>query len=64
MTEGGDDGAEAQTRFVFLPKHNAAAAWNELQRVLQVGEPDETSADESDDVSQSTPSDIKPRRDE
>ena len=64
MTKRSDDGTDAQTRLVFLPKQNAAAAWNELQRLLQVREPEETSADGSKDVIQSKPSDIMPRRDE
>ncbi len=42
MTERSDGGADAQTRLVFLPKHDPAAAWNELQRLLQDREHDGT----------------------
>ena len=43
MTDGGRDRTNAQNRRVFLPKHDAEAAWDELHRLLlEDPEPDET----------------------
>jgi hypothetical protein len=51
MTEGSNGRAHAQEQLVFLPKHDADAAWNELQRLLpQVTEPDETPTEGSMDA--------------
>lgn len=57
MTEGSSGRAHARKQLVFLPKHDADAAWNELQRLLsQDTEPDESPTESSMDTTSVTDS--------